>query len=145
MGAFTSGLAGGEDLALQQKAKEEAQRTAQRNTLGALYLNAINTKLPQPDAPEYAEALKRREDLMKQMVALNTPEQHASFADRLHGLIFGKNEPPPQPVQVAVNPATDAGVETPSGPSTPLHPFTTSPVLDKIHQGLGELEKHLKG
>jgi hypothetical protein len=143
----------GAQNAIDRAREAEQQRIASRNSTGALLLSAINTKLPATDDPAYQDALNHREDLMKQFIALNSPQEHATFADRLHGLIFGKNEPPPQP-QPAAPPqqpqALDAlGVpyggpqdQTPQ-PPVGVHPFAPHPATGRIQQGLDALQQHL--
>lgn len=124
---------------------QQALKDKQRNTVAALYLNAIQTPLPKTDDPAYKEALQRREDLMRQYVSAVGPEQHASFGARLHGLIFGEpdvaqpvhgNAPEPPPVAAGAPPAAPAPQSD--------HPFAHNPVYAKIQEGLDGLGKHLK-
>jgi hypothetical protein len=122
--------------------RQVADQTAQRNAIGALYLNAIQTPLPKPDDPAYQAALQKREDLMKQYVGMLGPAQHASFAQHLHGLIFGQ----PDAAQPVHGNAPEPPQPAPQQPSAPPveHPFAHNPVYAKIHEGLTALGNHLK-
>ena len=149
----------------QQQIKEE-QRVQQQNTVGAQLLDAINNASnikPQTkdengnliDNPAYAQAQKDKQDLITQYMGLNTPQQHANFADRIHGLIFGN--PTPQHQQPALSP-NSSPVAPPAPPSgapagaaaptsaAPVHPFSTTPnpVLSKMQEGISALGNHLK-
>ena len=152
-------------LPLQQQAIREQQRVQQQNTVGAQLLDSINNASnikPQTkdengnliDNPAYAQAQKDKQDLITQYMGLNSPQQHATFADRIHGLIFG--HPTPQTQQPALSPNSSpvAPPAPPSGapqgeaasPAAPPHPFSTTPnpVLSKIQEGIQGLGNHLK-
>lgn len=121
---------------------QQALKDQEKATIAALYLNAIQTPLPKTDDPEYAKALQKREDLMKQYVAAQGPEQHASFGQHLHGLIFGQ-APQAEPVHgEAPQPPPASGA--PSGTPTPAHPFAHNPVYAKLMEGLEGLGKHIE-
>ena len=167
-----------ERLAQRNQIKEQ-QRVQQQNTVGAQLLDSINNagNIKPPTDPQtrvdesgktgptpvyltkkanYDKAQKDKQDLLTQYTALNSPEQHASFADRLHGLIFGHptphtqqpaltqnsspNEPPPPAVPTPIPGQSDI-------PAPPPHPFSTLPSdhpASKITEGISALGNHLK-
>ena len=142
---FDALASAGATAAANEAAQRQAEKQQQRNTIAALYLNAIQTPLPKTDDPQYQAALQKREDLMKQYVAAVGPEQHASFGQRLHGLIFGEPETA-QPVHGNAPtplPPPAAGAPPPAPPVSD-HPFASNPAYAKIQQGLDGLGKHLK-
>lgn len=148
MGGYELGVQQAERDIAQRNAQKEAQKQQQRNVLAGLYLNAVQTPLPKTDDPAYAEALKKREDLMKQYVTAVGPEQHASFGQHLHGLIFGQPQAAEPVHGEAPQPQLeDAGAPLPPpAASTPQssHAFAHNPVYAKILNGLDTLGKHLK-
>lgn len=138
----------GTQNAVRQAQERDAEKQQKRNAVAALYLNAIQTPLPKTDDPAYAQALAKREDLMKQYVSEMGPEQHASFGQHLHGLIFGApeaaqpvhgNAPEPPPA-----PQSEPPISSVSGAPQSTHPFATNPVYAKIQEGLKALGSHLK-
>ena len=165
---FDLGLQAAQQRTLERQRIAEQQRVEQQNTVGAQLLDAINNasnvkdtrKNPDTGAlehnPEYDTAQQAKQQLLTQYVGLNSPAQHASFGQRLHGLIFGhptdqqrepalnsaaaadqSNVAPPSPVQAAGEAVGDVGDTTP-------HPMATShPVLDKMHAGVEALKNHL--
>lgn len=160
----------------QRHAEALADRTAQKNKLGALYLDSINTPLPKvindPNDPAYEsskqayqDALGKRQALMQSYVGLNDPVQHASFAQHLHGLIFGNPEPAQpafgQPAPAGSTPRTAAVPASSNELGDPLaaqpvgsipvipdtsdmHPFAPHPALGPIMDGIKTLGSHLQ-
>ena len=164
MSGFDSGLAAAQQRWLERQQIGEQQRVQQQNTVGAQLLDSINNASnikPQTkddngnliDNPAYAQAQKDKQDLITQYMGLNTPQQHANFADRIHGLIFGN--PTPQHQQPALSP-NSSPVAPPAPPSgapagaaaptsaAPAHPFSTTPnpVLSKMQEGISALGNH---
>ncbi len=160
---FDLGLEGAQQRLMQRRQEQEQQRLQQQNTVGMRLLDSINqaSNIKMPTDPQtvvdetgktipnptyvskkaaYDQAQLDRTKLMSQYSALNAPEQHASFAQHLHGLIFGKPETNAQ--QPALSPnsspnspqadpnappaaAPPAPVEQPHpmGPAAPNHPL----------------------
>src|SRR6516164_8648086 len=141
---FDLGLQAAQQRTLERQRIAEQQRVEQQNTVGAQLLDAINNasnvkdtrKNPDTGAlehnPEYDTAQQAKQQLLTQYVGLNSPAQHASFGQRLHGLIFGhptdqqrepalnsaaaadqSNVAPPSPVQAAGEAVGDVGDTTP--------------------------------
>ena len=166
---------------LQNRGIAAQQRLEQQNTVGAQLLNAINnaSNIKPPTDPQtiadetgnmvpnptyiskkqaYDEAQGKINDMTKQYMTLNSPEQHATFAQHLHGLIFGHPtdqhqqpalSPNSSPVAPAPPPATSA---TPAPPDATAPgggvsgPFATPPAnhpLNAITQGIKTLGNHL--
>lgn len=168
MGAFDLGWQSAIQKKEQQRNIAEQQRVEQQNTVGARLLDAINNAANIKDTrknpttgelehnPEYDDAQKAKADLLAQYVGLNSPEQHASFGQRLHGLIFGN--PTPQHQQPALSPnssptappeppATTQGQAASPAPPAPQHPMAPFPAdhpAHKITEGLSALGQHLK-
>ena len=128
MGGFNLGWQTEANKQAQERDIAQQQRTQKQNSVGAQLLDAINqssnikptTKDDQGNIipnPAYGQAQKDRRDLLTQYSALNSPEQHASFADRLHGLIFG--HPTPHTQQPALSPN--------SSPNEPPQPVAAVP------------------
>lgn len=145
-GGFEALASAGIQNAQAQEKQRIQEKQQQRNTVAALYLNAVNTPLPKTDDPAYPQALQKREDLMKQYVAAVGPEQHASFGQRLHGLIFGE----PETAQPVHGNAPEPPAPTGQAPAPPVasqpqsnHPFSHNPAYAKIQEGLAGLGKHL--
>lgn len=134
----------GVDNAQRQAAQIAADKQQQRNTIAALYLNAIQTPLPKTDDPAYKDALAKRENLMQQYVASMGPEQHASFGQHLHGLIFGEPDTATPVHGNAPEPTPTTEVPPDNTPPQSDHPFANNPVYAKIQQGLETLGNHLK-
>lgn len=161
MGGFDQGWQYGAELAKHSNAVKEAARAAQKNQLGALYLDSINTPLPKvindPNDPgyesskqAYQDALGKRQALMQQYVGLNDPVQHATFAQHLHGLIFGQPEPAqpafgnaPQP-EAPTSDANSGQMQSVSPEGADMHPFAPHPALSPIMDGIKTLGNHLK-
>lgn len=163
--AFDLGKEGSQQRLLQQRQINEQQRVQQQNVVGAQLLDAINNasnikptvKDPTSGAdipnPAYAKAQKDKQDLIAQHLSLFTPQQHATFADRLHGLIFGhptdntqqpalSPDNPSAPLPASATPPN--GAATPPVAAPPPHPFEKgNPVLDKISEGIQGLKNHL--
>ena len=167
MASFDLGLQQAGENTRQDQLIKEQQRVQQQNTVGAQLLDAINNAgniKPQTKDedgniihnPEYDTAQQAKTKLLQQYTVLNSPEQHASFADRLHGLIFGHptphtqqpaltqnsspNEPPPPAVPTPIPGQSDI-------PAPPPHPFSTLPSdhpASKITEGISALGNHLK-
>src|SRR5215469_16495484 len=155
-----------EERRQQRNAIQEQQRVQQQNTVGAQLLDAINQSSNiKPtmkdeqgnvvDNPAYAQAQIDRRNLLAQYTALNSPEQHASFGQRLHGLIFG--HPTDQKREPALSPA---GAETPqppaaaslmapnAAPPAPQHPMAapnpeTEAMLAKGQGFMDKLKNHM--
>jgi len=155
-----------EERRQQRNAIQEQQRVQQQNTVGAQLLDAINQSSNiKPtmkdeqgnvvDNPAYAQAQIDRRNLLAQYTALNSPEQHASFGQRLHGLIFG--HPTDQKREPALSPA---GAETPqppaaaslmapnAAPPAPQHPMAapnpeTEALLAKGQGFMDKLKNHM--
>lgn len=93
------GFARGQEIAQQRSAQEQAQKDQQRAATAGGYLNAVQTELPPStvkDAngnpiinPAYTLVMQKREDAYRDYLRYLGPEQHATFANRLHGLITG--------------------------------------------------------
>lgn len=168
MGAgFEQGLAAAQQRYLERQRIGEQQRVQNQNTVGMRLLDSINQasnikpQIKDPnsgeliDNPAYAQAQKDRANLMSQYSALNAPEQHASFAQHLHGLIFGTptdqhQQPALSPNSSPVAPAPPPAQGQPAASSTapaPLHPMATAPDDHPIHgitKGIKALGDHLK-
>lgn len=163
--AFDLGFSQANERLMQQRQIAEQQRVEQQNTVGAQLLDAINnasnikptTKDPNGNEipnPAYAQAQKDKQDLITQYMGLNSPQQHANFAGRLHGLIFGEPTPHTQqpalspnssPVPPAASSSAAPGQPTPPPVAAPPHPFETgNPVLGKVSEGISALGNHLK-
>jgi hypothetical protein len=163
--SFDLGFSEANQRLMQQRQIAEQQRVQQQNTVGARLLDSINNASnikPQMkdeqgnivDNPAYAQAQKDKQDLITQYMGLNSPQQHATFADRLHGLIFGHPtdqhqqpalSPNSSPVAPPVPPPAQGQPAAPPPAATPPHPFeTNNPILAKMQEGLGALKNHLK-
>ena len=162
--AFGIGEQLGASAANRDKLIAEQQRVQQQNTVGAQLLDSINnasnikptTKDPDSGAeipnPAYTQAQKDKQDLITQYMGLNSPQQHANFADRIHGLIFG--HPTPQTQQPALSPnSSPVAPPAPTGgqPVAPPAPPNPSPLgaaspdhpLHAITNGIKTLGNHL--
>jgi hypothetical protein len=154
---------------LQQQNQIQAQQRLQKqNTVGAQLLDAINQssnikpQIKDPntgeliDNPAYAQAQEDRRQLLSQYAALNSPEQHATFAQHLHGLIFGKPSQHEQQPLLSTNSSPNAPIPdanaaptaapTPT-PAAPLHPMASAPPEHPLHaitHGIKALGEHLK-
>jgi hypothetical protein len=152
---------------LQQQNQIQAQQRLQKqNTVGAQLLDAINQssnikpQIKDPntgeliDNPAYAQAQEDRRTLLSQYAALNSPEQHATFAQHLHGLIFGKPTPHTQQPALSPNSSPNAPDDTTTpvapptpAPAAPLHPMAPVPPEHPLHaitKGISALGEHLK-
>ena len=130
---FDLGFQANQQRQQQRNLINEQQRIQQQNTVGMRLLDSINQasnikpQIKDPntgeliDNPAYADAQKDRATLMSQYSALNAPEQHASFGQHLHGLIFGKPETNPQ--QPALSPNS-----SPNTPPSPAPDANAAPV-----------------
>ena len=147
----------------QQREIAEQQRVQQQNTVGGLLMDAINQssniKPTMKDEngnvvpnPAYEQAQQDRRNLLQQYVTLNSPEQHATFANRLHGLIFG--HPDERTQQPALSPNSspnqppaqqESAPAQPAPPVAPPHPFSSAPhpVLAKFDEAVKGLGNHL--
>lgn len=163
---FDLGLEGAQQRLIQRRNQEEQQRQQNQNAVGAQLLDAINQssniKPTMKDEqgnvvpnPAYDQAQKDRRDLLTQYTSLYSPQQHASFADHLHGLIFGHADHRPQQPALSPNsspnepsePAAQGQAPAPSSASpAPLHPMAPAPPDHPIHaisKGIKELGSHL--
>ncbi len=182
--SFDLGFSEGNQRILQQRQLAEQQRVQNQNKTGALLLDSINnaSNIKPPTDPQtivdeasgktipnpvylskqkaYDDAQKAKADLHAQYVQLMSPAEHASFGQRLHGLIFGtptehsqqpalstNSKPvapmadPNQPAPVAPPPdptAPGGGVDHPLAAASPDHP------LHAITKGISALGNHLK-
>lgn len=167
MGAFDLGWQTIAAKNAQNRSIEEQQRVQKQNVVGAQLLDAINSaaniKPTVKDQngndipnPAYAQAQKDKRDLIAQHLALFSPEQHATFGDRLHGLIFGHpTQGEQQPALNPNNPAEPPAPATPAispgqatAPAPPQHPMAApnaeiSGVLAKGQELLSGLKNHL--
>lgn len=167
MGAFDLGWQSVAAKNQQNRAIAEQQRVEQQNTVGAQLLDAINNASnikPQMkdengnivDNPAYAQAQKDKQDLITQYMGLNSPQQHANFAQRLHGLIFGNPTPGHQQPALSPNsspvtppappPGAAAGAAPASAAPAPQHPMAPLPAdhpANKIMEGIKTLGSHL--
>lgn len=164
--SFDQGAQQANERLMQRQQISQQQRAEHQNTVGALLMDAINQssniKPTMKDEngnvvpnPAYEQAQQDRRNLLQQYVTLNSPEQHATFADRLHGLIFG--HPTDHQREPALNPASSAppapgaqgqapAVSPPATPAPPPHPFSAAPhpVLAKFDEAVKGLGNHLK-
>lgn len=166
MGAFDLGWQTVAAKNQQNRAIAEQQRVERQNTVGAQLLDAINNASnikPQTKDengniihnPEYDTAQQNKVKLLQQYTALNSPEQHASFAQHLHGLIFGQPtdqhqqpalSPNSSPVAPAPPPAQPGATPAPAAaePPHPMAPAPTNHPLHAITEGISALGNHLK-
>lgn len=162
---FDLGLENAQQRLIQRRNQEEQQRVQQQNTVGAQLLDAINNASnikPQTKDengniihnPEYDNAQQAKQQLLQQYTTLMSPAQHASFADHLHGLIFGHADHRPQQPALSPNsspnePSAPAQGQAPAPSSAspaPLHPMAPAPPDHPIHaisKGIRELGNHL--
>lgn len=143
----------------QRRDIAERQRVQQQNTVGAQLLDAINNAgdiKPQTKDengniihnPEYDTAQQNKTKLLQQYTQLNSPEQHASFAQHLHGLIFGHPTPHTQqpalsPNSSPVPPAPDPNAAPASAPPAPVeqpHPMGAAAPNHPLHAITGGIK-----
>src|SRR6185312_9213244 len=148
--AFDLGFSSAARQNLQNQDIAEQQREHNQNTVGAMLMDAINQssnikptmKDDQGNVipnPAYEQAQQDRRNLLQQYVTLNSPEQHATFGQRLHGLIFG--HPTTQEREPALNPASASAPTTPAPtpPPTPVDPqHPMSPPNEQTHAALSK-------
>lgn len=171
MSGFDTGYSTMADAFNKSQQIKEQQRIESQNTVGAQLLDSINnasnikptTKDPNGNDipnPAYAQAQKDKQDLITQYMGLNSPQQHATFAQRIHGLIFGnpaqgEQQPALSPNSAPVKPVADpnapaAATPPPSDPNAPgggvPHPLAPAPAdhpLNAITNGIKTLGSHL--
>jgi hypothetical protein len=165
--AFDLGFQQTMEKKAQQRQIAEQQRIQNQNTVGMRLLDSINQassikpQVKDPttgeliDNPAYADAQKDRASLMAQYSALNAPEQHASFGQHLHGLIFGHADHRPQqpalspnssPNELGQDPAQGQAPTSSAAPAPPPHPMAPLPQdhpANKIMEGIKTLGSHL--
>lgn len=157
--SFDLGFSSGNQQSLQRQQIAEQQRVQQQNTVGARLLDAINNAgdiKPQTKDengniihnPEYDTAQQNKTKLLQQYTQLNSPEQHASFAQHLHGLIFGHPTPHTQqpalsPNSSPVPPAPDPNAAPSAAPPAPVeqpHPMGAAAPNHPLHAITGGIK-----